>query len=67
MDKKNLGSAIRQRRKMLKINQRMVSDLSQVSINTVTAIENGVGNPRLDSVLAVAETLGLQLDIKLKD
>ena len=38
---KQIGIQIRQRRKMLGINQQTLADLAQISINTITKIENG--------------------------
>ena len=38
---KQIGIQIRQRRKMLGINQQTLADLAQISINTITKSENG--------------------------
>ena len=48
------------------MNQRTVADLSGVAVNTVVAIERGEGNPQLSSLLAILDTLGLQIDITIK-
>jgi len=37
-----------------------------VAINTLVAIERGEGNPQLQTLLTVLDTLGLQIDINLK-
>ena len=62
----DIGSSIRKRRKELKVNQRTVADLSGVAVNTVVAVERGEGNPQLSSLLAILDTLGLQIDITVK-
>jgi len=62
----DIGNSIRDRRKELKVNQRTVADLSGVAVNTVVAIERGEGNPQLSSLLAILDTLGLQIDITIK-
>ncbi|MBR4647505.1 MAG: helix-turn-helix transcriptional regulator [Bacteroidales bacterium] len=62
----DIGNSIRNRRKELKVNQRTVADLSGVAVNTVVAIERGEGNPQLSSLLAILDTLGLQIDITIK-
>lgn len=54
------------RRKELNVNQRTVAYLSGVAVNTVVAIERGEGNPQLSSLLAIFDTLGLQIDITIK-
>ena len=62
----DIGNSIRDRRKELKVNQRTVADLSGVAVNTVVAVERGEGNPQLSSLLAILDTLGLQIDITIK-
>ncbi|MBR6438449.1 MAG: helix-turn-helix transcriptional regulator [Bacteroidales bacterium] len=61
-----IGKIIRDRRKQLGVNQQTLSELAGVGINTLLAIERGEGNPQLSTLLAVIDSLGLQLDIKLK-
>ena len=62
-----LGNQIKERRHMLKIKQQELADLAGVSINTVVAVERGSGNPRMNSLLAICNVLGLQLVAQLKD
>ena len=62
----DIGSSIRKRRKELKVNQRTVADLSGVAVNTLLAVERGEGNPQLSSLLSILDTLGLQIDITVK-
>lgn len=67
MDKQSIGSNIRDRRKSLNITQPTLAALADVGINTLVAIERGEGNPKLETVMSVLDTLGLQLTITLKD
>lgn len=62
-----IGETIRTRRKSLKIDQATLAALAGVGINTVVAIERGNGNPKLDTVAAILDTLGLTMKIILKD
>lgn len=62
-----LGNQIKERRHMLKIKQQELADLAGVSINTVVAVERGSGNPRMTSLVAICNVLGLQLVAQLKD
>ncbi len=48
------------------MNQRTVSELSGVAVNTLVAIERGEGNPQISTLLDILETLGLQLDVNRK-
>ena len=43
-----------------------LADLSGVAVNTVVAIERGEGNPQLATLLTILDTLGLQIDINIK-
>ena len=66
MDTKVIGNIIMERRKRLGVNQQTLADLAGVGLNTLVAIERGEGNPQLNTLLTILDTLGLQMDIKLK-
>ena len=66
MTQKQIGETIRERRRMLGVNQQTLADLAGVAVNTVVAIERGEGNPQLATLLTILDTLGLQADINLK-
>lgn len=63
----NIGNAIKERRKMLKITQRTLAELAGVGINTLTKIERNEGNPSLDVLERILDTLGLELRIGIKN
>ncbi len=67
MNVKEIGCVIKSRRHDLQITQQELADLSEVNINTIVAIERGSGNPKLATLIAINEVLGLQTIIKLKD
>ena len=64
---KEIGNIIKERRRILKVNQLELSELAGIGINTLVAIERGQGNPKLETLISVLDVLGLQLSIKLKD
>lgn len=66
MDTKEIGDIIKERRKHLGVNQQTLADLAGVGLNTLVAIERGEGNPQLNTLMTILDTLGLQMDIKLK-
>ena len=66
MTQQKIGIAIKERRKKLGINQQTLADLASVAVNTVVAIERGEGNPQLATLLTILDTLGLQIDINIK-
>jgi HTH-type transcriptional regulator / antitoxin HipB len=58
-----LGERVRARRTSLKLNQQDVADMAGVSERFVRFVEQGKPSIQLDSLLAVLETLGLELRI----
>lgn len=67
MDYQKIGELIKDRRKSLNITQPTLAALAGVGLNTLVAIERGNGNPKLQTILAVLDTLGLKIDVVLKD
>lgn len=61
--KEYIGTRIRERRQELSINQQTLADLSGVGINTIVAIERGVGNPSIETLDRLTKTLGLKITI----
>ena len=66
MDTKEIGKIIKERRNHLGVNQQTLADLAGVGLNMLVAIERGEGNPQLNTLLNILDTLGLQMNIKLK-
>ena len=66
MDANKIGNIIKERRKQLGVNQLTLSELAGVGLNTLVAIERGEGNPQLNTLLTILDTLGLQMDINLR-
>ena len=67
MNNQELGELIKNRRKSLNVTQPTLALLAGVGLNTLVAIERGKGNPKIETLLAVLDTLGLKLDVSLKD
>ncbi len=67
MNYQQIGRTIRGRRKSLNITQPILAALAGIGINTLVAIERGSGNPKIETILAVLDTLGLEFDITLKN
>lgn len=61
-----IGESIKARRKVLGITQRTLAELAGVGVNTLTRIEKGEGNPSLEVLLKLADTLGLDLTLTVK-
>lgn len=66
MHYQSLISAIKARREMLQVTQVQLAQLSGVSPRTLKAFESGKGNPTLETLIKLADALGLELSLQLK-
>ena len=66
MDKEKLGLFIKERRKILKIRQEDLAEISDVALRTIVLVERGEGNPSLETLLKIAEVLGMELQLNVK-
>lgn len=64
MNEGPLGHTIRRRRRKLGVDQKKLSELSGVSVHTISDIESGKGNPTLSTVASLLEVLGLELTVR---
>jgi DNA-binding XRE family transcriptional regulator len=55
-----IGGALARRRKARGLSQRELSERTGLSKQTVTTIEAGTGNPRLENLLAYADALDME-------
>lgn len=63
---KKIGEEIRLRRKLLKIDQKTLSELAGVSINTLSKIERGESNPSINVLTKILDTLGMEIKVIIK-
>jgi transcriptional regulator with XRE-family HTH domain len=63
---KDLGEAIKDRRKELDITQPHLAELAQISINTLYKLEKGQGNPTVEVILKLAKVLGMEFTVHVK-
>lgn len=66
MDLNEIGQIIKERRRYLKVDQSTLAELAGFSINTLVTLERGTSNPKLDTILKIADILGLQISMSLK-
>jgi transcriptional regulator with XRE-family HTH domain len=62
-----LGDTIKQRRELLGLLQIQLAALSGVSSRTIQLVEQGKGNPSLDTLIKLTDPLGLRLELVLKE
>lgn len=61
-----LINTIKERRKVLNVTQKTLSELSNVGLRTIKEFESGKGNPTIKSLNKIAEVLGMELCLKIK-
>ena len=62
----NLILSIKERREMLQVTQQMLADLSGVGLRTLKQFERGKGNPTVQTLNKLADTLGMELTFQIK-
>ena len=63
----NIGQIIKARRKELGLTQNTLALLSQVGINTIVSIERGAKSPSIETLTKVADVLGLDVRLVIKE
>ena len=63
----NIGEIIRKRRELLGLLQPQLASISGVSTRTIQLVEMGKGNPSLETLMKIADPLGLRINLSLKD
>lgn len=61
----SIGRFVKERRTVLDIDQKTLSELSGVAVHTISNIESGCGNPTVAVLNRVLTVLGLELQIKV--
>jgi len=62
-----LGDTIRQRRQLLGLLQPQLAALSGISTRTIQLVEQGKGNPSMDTLIKLVQPLGLRLKLELNE
>lgn len=57
---------IKERKDILRINQKYLAEISEVGIATLKRFESGKGNITLNNLQKVADVLGLEVKLELK-
>ncbi|MBN2683111.1 MAG: helix-turn-helix transcriptional regulator [Bacteroidales bacterium] len=65
MDK--IIKSIKERREMLNVTQESLAELSGVGLRTLKLFESGKGNPTLKTLQQIADVLGMEVCLKIKN
>ncbi len=60
-------SIIKERRSLLGLTQQDLADYTGLSLRIIKSIETGKGNPSIGTLTKIADTLGLELILKVKE
>ncbi|MHA8108181.1 helix-turn-helix transcriptional regulator [Aquirufa sp. A-Brett2-W8] len=63
----NLIETLKKRRIRLQVTQETLSLLTGVSLRTIKQLEAGKGNPTLETIQKLADVLGLELRLEIKN
>ncbi len=67
MTNEEIVKTIKVRKEILAINQENLAELSEVGIATLKRFESGKGNITLKNLQKIADTLGLEIKLELKN
>lgn len=63
----HIGQVIRKRRELLGLLQPQLSSISGISIRTIQLVELGKANPSLETLIKIADPLGLQVNLSIRE
>jgi len=61
-----LGKQIKARRDILRLTQPDLSEMAEISVNTLGKIEKGQANPTIKVINKLADILGMELKLEVK-
>lgn len=67
MHSEELIKIIKNRRAALQVTQEYLAELSGVGLRTLKQFESGKGNPTLQTLQKIADVLGLEVSLQLKN
>ena len=66
MSLKEIGELIKKRRDSLHLRQEDLAEMGRVGLKTLHLVEQGKGNPSFETLQKLAEVLGLEIILKVK-
>jgi transcriptional regulator with XRE-family HTH domain len=67
MHRKTIVETLKMRRIKLQVTQETLSLLTGLGLRTIKQMESGKGNPTLETIQKIAEVLGLELRLDIKN
>lgn len=66
MHLQELVETLKKRRELLGVTQEHLAELSDVGLRTLKALESGKSNPTFETLTRLAEVLGMELKLEVK-
>lgn len=63
----NFYNIIKERRSILGLTQQDLADYTGLSVRIIKSIESGKGNPSMSTLCKIADILGLEIIMKVKE
>lgn len=67
MSNTELGKVLAGRRAALRLSQFDLADMSGTNIRTIYQVENGIGNPSLNTLQKIIDILGMEISVVIKN
>ena len=67
MHQASLIQTIKMRREILQVSQETLAELTGVGLRTLKQLESGRGNPTLSTLQKIADVLGMEVCLKVKE
>ena len=67
MNARELGRVILERRRNLDLDQRSLAEIAGISVHSLSNLESGKGNPTLRVLTALADSLGLEVRLMVRN
>ena len=66
MHQANLIQRLKDRREQLGVTQEQLAELAVVALRTVKALDSGKGNPTINTLIKLADVLGMELKLEVR-
>ncbi len=67
MQLSEIGKTVKNRRKLLRINQLEMCSILEISQHTLSSIENGKGNPSIETLIKILNIVGMEIELRIKN
>ncbi|MBE0674294.1 MAG: helix-turn-helix transcriptional regulator [Bacteroidales bacterium] len=67
MHSDDLIKILKERRESLQVTQETLAEMAGVGLRTLKQIESGTGNPTLSTLTKIADVLGLEIILQVKN